>query len=825
MAQLDAALAANNPPPANPTYEVPVRVTVFYDSDPNDSNGNGFSNGLTYTFGVVQNYLNEVNLAIENAGGSFTFSVCGDINDVYVDQLHKGELEPSNYSSTRNQVNLYIYDLSSTTLPGLNIAHATLPYGAPDLLGVWMPYDLSSVAGLDVFIHAFGHSLGLLHTFEGNGVYDLASLSDNVNTAQPTFTRFDLLEHPYTNVSGGFGGRELVIREVDNSDSKYFPNPNSSFGGDRVFDTPAACNPYASSSASLSTPSAQSVAECFDNDPNTICVNHCENIIVDPVNIDPSKCSNGCNFDFDNCRFDNTAVDYNGDILVDPDDVIAKNYMSYNGSCGESFTPGQISLMEQVFNSNTFAVYEPELCGTLSDYVELNGSDITLDRVNMKIESTFDDDDFTLAVVNLEGKFNGKLITEGNQPSFYKASVRRYREDDIQELDDSGDAFRQGVSTYDIFLIKQHILGIINLDGYQQVAADVNGSNSVTTLDIVDMRKLILYINESFLAFDSPRRFIPEGVTHNLYSNTLQSNFDGGSDDNAFLTNVPGVSGGPYAPSDYCSPDFVYRMRENSPANGFDAVKLGDVNQSFSNITGGNCGNEFSMLTPKKKLEEGTEYEVDVYGYNFEKAVAYQLELAFDSGLSVDQVTVEGEEEGEVFNLTESNLRVISVKNGEDSNTGAKNSLLFSMKIKSSYTGSIDDLIGLSESSFNRVYDNSGSCIKNATLEMRVKDKDSKQLSISSGASSTSTLSSYITVSPNPANGRSALFFDMPSSQDVSIIILDQLGNPAFTRSVHASKGRNSLRLAEADRLKDGVYTVIISTKLNQKVGRFVVAK
>ncbi len=52
-----------------------------------------------------------------------------------------------------------------------------------------------------------------------------------------------------------------------------------------------------------------------------------------------------------------------------------------------------------------------------------------------------------------------------------------------------------GVSTYDLVLISKHILGLEPLDSpYKILAADANNSKSVSTFDIVELRKLILGI-------------------------------------------------------------------------------------------------------------------------------------------------------------------------------------------------------------------------------------------------------------------------------------------------------------------------------------------
>ena len=63
-----------------------------------------------------------------------------------------------------------------------------------------------------------------------------------------------------------------------------------------------------------------------------------------------------------------------------------------------------------------------------------------------------------------------------------------------------------GVSTFDLVLINKHVLGTEALSTpYRIIAADVNRSRSVTTFDIVELRKLILGITSKLPASDSWR--------------------------------------------------------------------------------------------------------------------------------------------------------------------------------------------------------------------------------------------------------------------------------------------------------------------------------
>jgi hypothetical protein len=51
------------------------------------------------------------------------------------------------------------------------------------------------------------------------------------------------------------------------------------------------------------------------------------------------------------------------------------------------------------------------------------------------------------------------------------------------------DNHKNGVSTLDMVQIQKHLLGIVPFtDPYQFIAADVNNSQSVSTIDLVEIR-------------------------------------------------------------------------------------------------------------------------------------------------------------------------------------------------------------------------------------------------------------------------------------------------------------------------------------------------
>lgn len=57
---------------------------------------------------------------------------------------------------------------------------------------------------------------------------------------------------------------------------------------------------------------------------------------------------------------------------------------------------------------------------------------------------------------------------------------------------------RKRVTTFDLLLIRMHILGVLPLNRYEQIAADVNGSEGITTLDMVLIHRFMFFMANEF---------------------------------------------------------------------------------------------------------------------------------------------------------------------------------------------------------------------------------------------------------------------------------------------------------------------------------------
>lgn len=82
-----------------------------------------------------------------------------------------------------------------------------------------------------------------------------------------------------------------------------------------------------------------------------------------------------------------------------------------------------------------------------------------------------------------------------------------------------------GISTFDLLLIQKHILGIQALNSpYKMIAADINNSRSITTLDLIQLRKLILGLDVHF-ANNTSWRFVDANYVFPDVRNPWSANF------------------------------------------------------------------------------------------------------------------------------------------------------------------------------------------------------------------------------------------------------------------------------------------------------------
>lgn len=166
-----------------------------------------------------------------------------------------------------------------------------------------------------------------------------------------------------------------------------------------------------------------------------------------------------------------------------------------------------------------------------------------------------------------------------------------------------------GITTYDLVLIKRHILGMDTLDTpYKIIAADANGSNSVTTADVVVLTRLVTGMITDLP--DVPAwRFVPQDYA---FADPL----------NPFAEAFPELIEIPNLSSDWLDADFV-------------AIKVGDVNNSaIPNALVASEDRSFGSVSLRAGWEPfgtgETHVLMPLYLADIESLSALQFSLQFD---------------------------------------------------------------------------------------------------------------------------------------------------------------------------------------------------
>ncbi len=166
-----------------------------------------------------------------------------------------------------------------------------------------------------------------------------------------------------------------------------------------------------------------------------------------------------------------------------------------------------------------------------------------------------------------------------------------------------------GVSTFDLVLISKHILSTQLLNSpYKMIAADVNRSAAITTFDLVELRKMILFIQDGF-SNNTSWRFIKKDYDFENPQNPLNEMF-------------PEVIG-------------LNNLDETELEADFVAVKIGDVN---GNATTNNLQNsddrssqKLTFYTSNKKLTTNESFVIDFKAKDFQNINGFQFTLNFDT--------------------------------------------------------------------------------------------------------------------------------------------------------------------------------------------------
>lgn len=349
-----------------------------------------------------------------------------------------------------------------------------------------------------------------------------------------------------------------------------------------------------------------------------------------------------------------------------------------------------------------------------------------------------------------------------------------------------------GVSSFDIVLIRKHILDVSRLDSpYKIIAADVNGSGTVSGLDMVIMRKLILNDIQAFP--DAPSwRFVP-------------ADFEFPNPENPFETPYPLSISLDQADRDVEHQDFI-------------AVKTGDVNYSAIPNLQQPSPEDRSMSSLSFELIAGhfeaqEQLRLPIRAKDFQAITGFQFNLNIQTDLFDFQQIVPIELE----NFTASNF---SYKDGDlavswtaaDVELGQSlddEAILFYIEGQALKDAQVSDVFQLNE---NRI-----------SAEAYDKNLEIFDLNINIVYPFTDDRNLEVSIYPNPVQASTTLSLVLPTAGKLQVTLMDTQGRLVRQLWTNDSVDKGVLQKElKFDDLELGIYYLVVDFEGEREVRKVV---
>ena len=346
------------------------------------------------------------------------------------------------------------------------------------------------------------------------------------------------------------------------------------------------------------------------------------------------------------------------------------------------------------------------------------------------------------------------------------------------------DAYQTGVTTLDMIMILRNIVQITPFTSpYQHIAADVNNSSSVTTADIVAIRKVILGIEDHF-PNNTSWRFVDASYQFRSPNNPLAETFR-----ESAVINLDG------SPEEIASQNFI-------------AIKVGDINNSAMQSTGfaknssSRTTNTLSLMVQDMDLIAGNTYTIPIRANDDLSLAGFQMNLQYiHSTLEILRASSSLPEPG-----------YVNHKNGMYSALyyGPQNiqaeDFYFELTVLTKQNARLSDVLTLAS-------DTSPSEAYTEQLEVRpleIQFTADPMLQVNQNQ-------------PNPFTGWTRIGFEIPVAGFVSFEVTDITGKQLFSRQENYSAGYHEIPLNRQDIAASGVLYYHLKTATDQVTKKMIV--
>ncbi len=333
-----------------------------------------------------------------------------------------------------------------------------------------------------------------------------------------------------------------------------------------------------------------------------------------------------------------------------------------------------------------------------------------------------------------------------------------------------------GVSTFDIYLISQHVLQTRQLPTpYHLIAADANRTGTITTLDIVAIRKVILRINNEF--------------TNNTSWRFVEKDY---------------IFPDPKAPFGFPEVINYNNLSTSELSSNFVAVKIGDVNgdaqtgslKSIDDRTNGlqvvNVENSTLKAGAAQTIRFEVEDAADLFGYQFT--------LEFDS----DMVQFENIVENDFVKM--SNFGFAMVDEGIITTSWNANhapeELFFELTFRATNDIDLKEVLKITSEYTTAEAFNAEGELKDVELRFN-------------GEAIAQDAFSLYQNKPNPFSKGTLIGFELPEASEATLSIFDISGKLIKTQTENYPKGYNEISISRTDLNAKGVYYYRLETADN----------
>jgi len=384
------------------------------------------------------------------------------------------------------------------------------------------------------------------------------------------------------------------------------------------------------------------------------------------------------------------------------------------------------------------------------------------------------------------GDFN-QLSTDGN------FSFGVFLDQNYSLIPERDDDPLNGITTYDLILLGRHLLEIDPLTSpYKLIAADINNSGTVTSLDMIALRRLILHIDES--------------IENNTSWRFVESEYVFADPTNPFASTFPEISN--------------FNGITQSQIADFMAIKIGDLNGSATanQLAAGDtrsADGDLVFQLDEAELNVGQEYEVAFKAKDFAGVQGYQYTLNL-AGLELVDVKA-GALRGltaDNFGMTNLNRGILTTSwNTQTAVTIADDEVLFTLVVKATEVIELSKALSVS------------SALTPAEGYSETSDKLAVSLRFGEEGAIGAEAFTLHQNRPNPFGAETTISFTLPEAMDATLTIYDVSGRVLKQVSRNYAAGYNEELIERNELSGAGVLYYQLETARETATKKMILVK